>query len=97
MSQVTESEIAQVATHPRVTIADVEAEIACVQYLNPATAPQLTIAVVTLRNGYVVTGESAPADVRNFNESLGQRLALDHAKGKIWPLLGFRLRDIKCL
>lgn len=53
----------------------------------------LTFAVVVLRNGFTVTGQSACASPENFNAEIGQRLALDDAKRHIWPLLGFRLRD----
>lgn len=53
----------------------------------------LTFCVLVLKNGFTVTGESACASPENFNEELGQKIALGKAKEKIWPLLGFRLRD----
>ncbi|UIS65505.1 hypothetical protein [Acidovorax phage AP1] len=53
----------------------------------------LTICVLVLRNGMTVTGESACASPENFNAEIGRRVARENAVAKIWPLLGFRLRD----
>lgn len=53
----------------------------------------LTICVLVLRNGFTVTGESACASPANFDKGLGRRIARQNAVAKIWPLLGFRLRD----
>lgn len=90
--QVTDEQSAAVAKTPnRVALSDVEAKISNVEYINPSTSPQLTIAVVKLNNGFVVLGESAPADPVNFNAELGQKFALENATRKIWPLMGFAL------
>lgn len=59
----------------------------------PQSVRLLTFCVLVLRNGFTVTGESACASPENFNAELGQRIARQNAEGKIWPLLGFRLRD----
>jgi hypothetical protein len=48
---------------------------------------------LTLRNGFTVTGESACASPENFNAEIGQKIARQNAREKLWPLLGFRLRD----
>lgn len=53
----------------------------------------LTFCVLVLRNGFTVTGESACASPENFNAEIGRRIARENAAEKIWPLLGFRLRD----
>lgn len=53
----------------------------------------LTICVLVLRNGFTVTGESACASPENFDAELGRKIAREKAIEKIWPLLGFRLRD----
>lgn len=53
----------------------------------------LTLCVLVLRNGFTVTGESACASPENFDASIGRRIARQKAAEKIWPLLGFRLRD----
>lgn len=53
----------------------------------------LTFCVLLLKNGFTVTGESACASPENFNANIGRSVARENAKEKIWPLLGFRLRD----
>lgn len=53
----------------------------------------LTFCVLVLRNGFTVTGESACASPENYNTELGRKIARANAVNKIWPLLGFRLRD----
>lgn len=53
----------------------------------------LTFCVLKLRNGFTVTGESACASPENFNALLGRRIARENAVQKIWPLLGYALKD----
>ena len=53
----------------------------------------LTVCCLTMKNGFTVTGESACASPENFNAEIGQKIARENARNKIWPLLGFRLRD----
>lgn len=81
---------AAVAVKPRVTLDQIKTLIASERYFIDDT---LTICVLTLKNGYKVTGESAAADPANFNEELGRKIAKDKATAEIWPLAGFLLRD----
>lgn len=53
----------------------------------------LTFCVLVLRNGFTVTGESACASPENFDADVGRKIARQNAINKVWPLLGFRLRD----
>jgi hypothetical protein len=53
----------------------------------------LTIAVVTLANGFKVVGTSACASPENFNEVYGQKLAREDAVRQIWRLEGYLLRE----
>jgi hypothetical protein len=78
-------------TAPRVTLDDVNAAIAEEVFTCPV-GTTLTICVLTLKNGYTVTGESACADPANFDAEIGRRIARDNARQKIWPLLGYELR-----
>lgn len=95
-------------TAPRVTQADIEAEIASEDYFTAAQGvcfeshgdptaqgalSRLTFCVLVLRNGFTVTGESACASPENFDAEIGRKFAREKAVEKIWPLLGFRLRD----
>ncbi len=52
----------------------------------------MTICVLVLRNGYVLTGESACASPENYDEALGHKIARDNARNKIWALEGYHLR-----
>lgn len=61
--------------------------------MNSAALPLLTFCVLVLDNGFTVTGESACASPENFDAELGRKIARQKAEEKIWPLLGFRLRD----
>lgn len=54
---------------------------------------RLTLVTLVLKNGYVVIGESACADIANYDAELGARLAIEDAKSKIWPLLGYSLKE----
>ena len=53
----------------------------------------LTVCVLTLRNGFTVTGESAPVSPANFDEELGRKIARGHARDKVWMLEGYLLRE----
>jgi len=52
----------------------------------------MTICALTLRNGFIVTGESAAASPENFDAAIGRRIARDNARNKIWALEGYLLR-----
>lgn len=52
----------------------------------------LTFCVLTMRNGFTVTGESACASPENFDAEIGRGIARRNAVAKIWPLLGYELR-----
>lgn len=80
-------------TPRRVTLESIKDAIVHVEYYRPTSAPHFTIAVVCLQNGFVVVGSSAPADPANYDKALGERFAYEDAVRKIWPLMGYALRD----
>lgn len=94
-------------TAPRITPADVETNIKSYFYFTAAQAATiidrtidadsplhlLTFCVLTLRNGFTVTGESACASPENFDAEIGRRIARENAMRKIWPLMGYELRS----
>lgn len=53
----------------------------------------LIFCVIVLRNGFTVTGESACASPENFNAELGRKIARANAVQKIWPLMGYALKQ----
>jgi hypothetical protein len=101
--------VAKGLTAPRVTPTDIEAAIASEHYFTaregcegacggnggpyPESLGLLTFCVLVLKNGFTVTGESACASPENFDAAIGRKIARENAKQKLWPLLGFRLRD----
>ena len=53
----------------------------------------LTVCVLTLENGFTVTGESACASPANYNQQIGEDIAFNNARDKIWPLAGYALKQ----
>jgi hypothetical protein len=99
---------------PRVTAADVEANIAGVYYFTAKDGVQaafhsqdeltrltgahaelalLTFCVLVLRNGFTVTGESACASPENFNAEDGRKYARENAVEKVWPFMGYAIKQ----
>lgn len=107
--QIEQEIIAKGKTAPRVTPSDIEANIASEWYIIaaegvphdsfhgpvPANSPlyQLTFCVLVLQNGFTVTGESACASPENFDAEIGRKIARENAKQKIWPLMGYALKQ----
>lgn len=60
-------------------------------YVFPDTT--FTVCALTLRNGYIVTGESACVDPKLFNAEIGQKIARENAVDKIWQLEGYLLKE----
>lgn len=91
-------------TAARITPADLEANIAgefsftvgnAARALNCPVSEAvdlLTICVLTLKNGFTVTGESACASPENFDAEVGYKIARENAKQKLWPLMGYELK-----
>lgn len=83
-------------TAPRVTEDGIKAKIAHVVYQEVAsygTSALGTLCVITMKNGWISTGFSAPADPRNYDPEVGKRYAYDNAFKPLWQLEGYLLRD----
>ena len=59
----------------------------------PPALSLLTFCVLVLRNGFTVTGESACASPENFDAELGRKIARQNAINKVWPLMGYALKE----
>lgn len=59
----------------------------------PTSLSLLTFCVLVLKNGFTVTGESACASPENFDAEIGKKIARQNAVQKIWPLMGYALRN----
>lgn len=80
-------------TPNRVSLESIRDKIVGIQYLYPETTPHMTIAIVTMANGFVVIGKSAPADPANFDERTGHKFAEEDAIRQLWQLEGYLLRE----
>jgi hypothetical protein len=101
-------------TAPRVTPADIEANILSEHYFTagdgyagaaaltieedgliqpPEQLDLLTFCVLILQNGFTVTGESACASPENFDAEVGRKIARTNAINKVWPLMGYALKQ----
>lgn len=101
----TEALGAKGATHPRVSLDDINNAIASENYfqageaasaLGQPTSPPLdllTICILTTRSGFTIIGKSAPASPENFDPAKGQTFAREDAVRQLWPLMGFALRE----
>lgn len=76
---------------PRLTPDLIESKIVKEEY--HLLTEVLTVCVLTLENGFTVTCESACASPTNYNKELGDRIARDSAKEKIWVLEGYLLKQ----
>jgi len=59
----------------------------------PQELELLTFCILVLENGFTVTGESACASPENFDPELGRKIARANAVNKIWPLMGYALKQ----
>ena len=51
-----------------------------------------TVTQITLKNGFIITESSSCVDPKNYSMEIGEEINLEHAKNKIWELLGFLLQ-----
>lgn len=77
---------------PRITPDDIDENIETIHYhVVPNTT--LILCVLVLKNDFTVSGESAAASKENFDEEIGRKIAFDNAREKIWPLMGYMLKQ----
>jgi len=93
------------ATAPRVSVSNIERQMESVVYINlgdaiertgqdaSAASHLMTLCVITMRNGFVEVGKSAPASPANFDREKGRVFAYEDAVRNLWPKLGYALRD----
>jgi len=63
------------------------------EYYHIVPNTTLTICVLTLSNGFLVTGEAAAVSLDNFDKDIGEHVARNQAKDKIWALEGYLLKQ----
>jgi hypothetical protein len=83
-------------TAPRVTLAELQANIAhteIVKHVSPS-GQVLRWAVLTTINGFAVTGRpSASASSANDNAEIGEKIAVENATQELWPLMGYEMKS----
>ena len=79
-------------TAPRITPELVDAAIASEEYYVFDTSC-LTICVLTLKNGFTVSGDSPLVSIENYDPEIGREVSKAKARNKIWQLLGFLLQE----
>lgn len=93
---------------PRLTPKELEDKIVAVRWLhgseyspdrfadgheNDKSTDLLTLCIITLQNGYTVTGQSACISREIYDVEKGKEIAYKDAFGKIWALEGYLLKE----
>lgn len=53
----------------------------------------MTLCFITMRGGFVVTGQSSCIDTKDFDKQLGEDYAYQDAFNKIWELEAYRIKE----
>ncbi|WP_373767242.1 Gp49 family protein [Glaesserella sp.] len=75
----------------KLTLEDIQSVIVKAEYHR--LTDKLTTCVLTLQNGYTVTGESACIDATNYVQEIGEKIAYENAMNKVWQLEGYLLQQ----
>ena len=81
---------------PRVDEAEFNGQIKDIEVIKHTSTGGsiLRWAIVTLQNGFTVTGKpSVAVSVENDDDEIGRKIAIDNAKDNIWQFLGYGLKD----
>lgn len=78
----------------KITIQDIEDNIVDTEIVKHITKSGkiLRWAVLTTKSGFSVAGKpSATINSKNDNVEIGEKVAIDNAKGEMWALMGYHL------
>lgn len=84
------------ALAPRVTPEDLDKNIASAEFVKHVTntGKVLRWCILNTVNGFAVTGEpSVSVSVENDRQSVGEEVAYNNARSKLWPLMGYLLTE----
>lgn len=76
-------------TPNKLTAETISSLIEQIDYLTHKT---LTVCVLTLKNGAMVTGESNVIDPTNYDADIGREMSYRDAFSKIWQLEGYAMK-----
>lgn len=77
---------------PRLTPADIDSAIVG-ETFTVLPSGRVTVCELTLKNGFTVRGESAVVSIENFDAAIGEKVARDNARSKVWELEGYLLKQ----
>ena len=77
---------------PRLTPDHIDSIIAGETYTNLPDG-RTVICQLTLKNGFTIDGKSACVSKENFNQEIGNKIARQNAREKIWELEGYLLKE----
>lgn len=82
---------------PRVTLDELNANILGVEIVKCVSkgGQVLRWAVITTQSGFAVTGEpSCSVSPQNDNASIGEAIATENARKRLWELMGYALKEV---
>ena len=77
----------------RAELSKIKDKVEHVDFINPERHPHMTLCLVTMFNGFVLVGKSAPADPENYDKELGYRFSFEDALRQAWPLEAYLIRE----
>lgn len=77
---------------PRLTPADIDAAIVG-ETFTVLPSGRVTVCELMLKNGFTVRGESAVVSIENFDAAIGEKVARDNARSKVWEMEGYLLKQ----
>ena len=95
-ASIEEDILAKGLTAPRVTPADLEANITGIEFVKHVSAggQVLRWAVITTKSGYAVVGRpSVAVSPENDDEAIGEKTAKANSINELWPLMGYALKE----
>ncbi len=91
--QLIEQEIQEKGLNaPRLTPDHIDSVIIGETYTNLPDG-RTVVCQLTLKNGYTIDGKSACVSKENFNQEIGNKIARQNAREKIWELEGYLLKQ----
>ena len=82
--------------HVHLHVDDLDKNIASVEFVKHVTntGKVLRWCILNTVNGFAVTGEpSVSVSVENDRQSVGEEVAYNNARSKLWPLMGYLLTE----
>lgn len=83
-------------TAPRVTQADITANLVDVEFVTHVSkgGQVLRWAILTTVSGYAVVGKpSVSVSPANDDEQIGRDVAYENSRNELWPLMGYALKE----